>query len=106
MGIEPTSPGWEPGALPLSYTRPAITRSGKTTCVSLYNTAMQLVVNGERRDVEPPPCTLADLVRTLGLEGRRIALEHNGVVVPKSLHASVELREGDRLEIVHAVGGG
>jgi sulfur carrier protein len=58
------------------------------------------------RDVEPPPCTLADLVRTLGLEGRRIALEHNGVVVPKSLHASVELREGDRLEIVHAVGGG
>ncbi len=67
---------------------------------------MQLVVNGERRDVDPSPRTLADLIRALGLEGRRIALEHNGEVVPRSLHDGTELHEGDRLEIVHAVGGG
>lgn len=67
---------------------------------------MHIIVNGEPREIVPPPATLADLVRTLGLEGRRVALEHNGEVVPRSLHAEVGIREGDRVEIVHAVGGG
>jgi sulfur carrier protein len=67
---------------------------------------MKLIVNGERREVDPPPRTLAELSRILGLDGRRFALEHNGTIVPRSLHASTELHEEDRLEIVHAVGGG
>ena len=71
-----------------------------------YNTRMQIVINGERRDVDPPPGTLAELVRLLGLEGQRVALEHNGEVVPRSLHDRTRVREGDRFEIVHAVGGG
>ncbi len=67
---------------------------------------MHIVVNGESREVVPPPETLADLVRSLGLEGRRIAVEHNDEVVPRSLHSETRIRDGDRVEIVHAVGGG
>ena len=67
---------------------------------------MHIVVNGESREVVPPPETLADLVRSLGLEDRRVAVEHNGEVVPRSLHSETLIGDGDRIEIVHAVGGG
>ena len=67
---------------------------------------MELTVNGTRRRLEPPPATIADLVRALNLEGKRIAVERNGEIVPKSAHAATRLDEGDRLEIVVAVGGG
>ena len=67
---------------------------------------MHIIVNGESREVVPPPGTLADLVRSLGLENRRIAVEHNGEVVPRSLHSETRICDGDRIEIVHAVGGG
>jgi sulfur carrier protein len=50
--------------------------------------------------------TLADLVRALELEGRRIAVELNGEIVPRSRYAATPLRAGDRVEIVGAVGGG
>ncbi|MEL0027369.1 MAG: sulfur carrier protein ThiS [Perlucidibaca sp.] len=50
--------------------------------------------------------TLADLVTRQGLAGRRIAVEHNGEIVPRSRHASCLLADGDTLEIVHAIGGG
>lgn len=65
----------------------------------------QIVVNGAPRQ-PPQPATLAGLVRNLGLEGRRIAVEVNGTVVPKSRYAETALAEGDRIEIVGAVGGG
>jgi sulfur carrier protein len=66
---------------------------------------MQLTVNGVARSVEAP-ASLAELVRALGLEGKRIAIERNGEIVPKSRYAITRVDPGDRLEIVAAVGGG
>ena len=50
--------------------------------------------------------SVADLVRELALEGKRIAVEVNGAIVPRSRHDQTRLRAGDRVEIVGAVGGG
>jgi len=66
---------------------------------------MQLTVNGKTRSVDAP-ASLAELVRALGLEGKRIAIERNGEIVPKSRYAATRVHPGDRLEIVAAVGGG
>jgi sulfur carrier protein len=62
-------------------------------------------VNGEARQL-PPDTTVAQLLARLAPAGRRVAVERNGVIVPKSLHATTALADGDRLEIVIAVGGG
>jgi sulfur carrier protein len=67
---------------------------------------MQLTVNGTPRTFDPTVRTVADLVRALALEGKRIAVEKNGVIVPKSRHAETAVAENDKLEIVGAVGGG
>jgi sulfur carrier protein len=67
---------------------------------------MQLTVNGTSRTFDPAVRTVADLVRALALEGKRIAVEKNGVIVPKSHHGDTAVAEGDQLEIVGAVGGG
>jgi sulfur carrier protein len=66
---------------------------------------MHVMVNGTARSVEAP-ASIAELVRALGLEGKRIAIERNGEIVPKSRYASTTVDAGDRLEIVAAVGGG
>ncbi len=66
---------------------------------------IELVVNGEPRSF-PAPLTLAQLVDALDLSGKRIAIEKNGEIVPRSRHAETALASGDRLEIVVAVGGG
>jgi sulfur carrier protein len=66
---------------------------------------MQIIVNGEPRVVEPPT-TVADLLAQMALAGKRIAVERNGEIVPRSRHDSTGLDDGDRLEIVVAVGGG
>ena len=66
---------------------------------------MQILLNGESRMVEPGT-TLAALVASLELAGRRMAVEVNEEVIPRSEHAETVLGEGDRVEIVHAVGGG
>ncbi|HXH00793.1 MAG TPA: sulfur carrier protein ThiS [Xanthomonadaceae bacterium] len=50
--------------------------------------------------------SIAALLAAEGLAGRRVAIEVNGVIVPRSAHASHRLRAGDRIEIVHALGGG
>jgi sulfur carrier protein len=68
--------------------------------------AMQLTVNGIPRTFDPTVRTVAELVRALGLEGRRIAVEKNGTIVPKSRYAETPVAAGDKLEIVGAVGGG
>ena len=52
------------------------------------------------------PLTVKELVGELGMEGKRIAIERNGEIVPRSRYAEVPLEEGDRIEIVGAVGGG
>jgi sulfur carrier protein len=50
--------------------------------------------------------TVEALVLTLGLTGKRLAIERNGEIVPRSTFAQTELNDGDKLEIVGAVGGG
>jgi len=67
---------------------------------------MQLTVNGTPRTFDPAVRTVAELVRALALEGKRIAVEKNGAIVPKSRYAETPLADGDTLEIVRAVGGG
>ncbi|MCA2977481.1 MAG: sulfur carrier protein ThiS [Myxococcaceae bacterium] len=66
---------------------------------------MQIVVNGERRQV-PEGTTVAALLTALSIEPRRVAVELNERVVPKARHAETTLGEADRLEIVTFVGGG
>jgi sulfur carrier protein len=66
---------------------------------------LRVQVNGAERRFAPP-LTVARLVGEMGVEGRRIAIERNGEIVPRSRYAEVEIADGDRLEIVVAVGGG
>ncbi|MDW5418562.1 MULTISPECIES: sulfur carrier protein ThiS [unclassified Iodobacter] len=66
---------------------------------------MQISINGEAREFTAP-LTLLDLIALLELKGKRIAIEQNGEIVPKSQHATTYLSEGDVLEMVVAVGGG
>jgi sulfur carrier protein len=71
----------------------------------MNRTPMQITVNGKPRDV-PDGTTAAALIDALELSGRRLAMEVNGEIVPKSRHPVHGLAPGDRIEIVHAVGGG
>ncbi|WP_438765118.1 sulfur carrier protein ThiS [Kushneria sp. TE3] len=66
---------------------------------------MQLYINGEARRFDQVG-SVADLIDTLELAGRRIAVEVNEAIVPRTRHATTTLNEGDRVEIVHAIGGG
>ncbi len=67
--------------------------------------SLAIVVNGAATALAPG-ATVADLVAERGLAARRIAIERNGEIVPRSRHASTALAAGDRIEIVVAVGGG
>ena len=62
-------------------------------------------INGDMRQL-PNPTSIATLIATLNMTGKRIALERNGEIVPRSLFAIQQLAEGDKLEVVVAVGGG
>ena len=66
---------------------------------------IQIIVNGaaQRHD---GPLDLRSLLRKLSMEGKKVAVERNGEIVPKSVHGETLVRDGDRLEIVVAVGGG
>jgi len=66
---------------------------------------ISIVVNGETRSFAPP-LNCAELIDRLELAGKRVALECNGEIVPRSRFPEQLLRDGDRLEIVVAVGGG
>jgi len=66
---------------------------------------ISIIVNGEARHLERP-LNCAELLARLDLAGKRVALERNGEIVPRSRFAEQRLAEGDRLEIVVAVGGG
>jgi sulfur carrier protein len=66
---------------------------------------IQVTVNGTAHRFERP-VEVAALLSTLQLAGKKVAVERNGEIVPKSAHASTLLADGDRLEIVVAVGGG
>ena len=62
-------------------------------------------INGATRQF-PDSTGVAALIEEMGLTGKRIALERNGEIVPRSLFASQQLADGDKLEVVVAVGGG
>ncbi len=66
---------------------------------------IEIILNGTPRQLAGHN-SLAALVEQLGYTGKRIAVERNGEIVPKSRYADTQLNPGDRLEIVIAVGGG
>ena len=67
--------------------------------------SVNFVVNGQPRRAAAAP-TVAALLAELGLRGRKVAVERNGAIVPKSRHANEPIGDGDVVEIVTAVGGG
>ncbi len=66
---------------------------------------IQITINGAARDITEPQ-TLSVLLSDLGLDARKIAVERNLEIVPRSIYGETALRQGDRLEIVHFIGGG
>jgi len=66
---------------------------------------VQLTINGDIARYDGP-LTVGDLVAALGLEPRKLAVELNRAIVPKSAYGQTALSDGDTLEIVHFVGGG
>ena len=66
---------------------------------------MRVVINGENREISSS-LSVAALLQDLGLDGRKIALEHNLEIVPRSAYDQTMVADGDRLEIVHFIGGG
>ena len=66
---------------------------------------MHIQLNGHPRDIAAD-ITIDALLENEGLAGRRVAVEVNGEIVPRGRHAGHRLAEGDRVEIVHALGGG
>jgi thiamine biosynthesis protein ThiS len=65
---------------------------------------VKIVLNGEEREVTAS--TVTALIDEIGLDGRKVAVERNLEIVPKSQYLATGLSDGDRLEIVHFVGGG
>ncbi len=72
---------------------------------SVDSSMIQISVNGQSQQV-PPGISVSGLIEALALTGKRVAVECNGEIVPRSRHAEATLQDGDRLEIVVAVGGG
>ena len=66
---------------------------------------MEILLNGERREL-PPGQTVAVLLQASGRAQARVAVEVNREIVPRSLHSSHLLSDGDRVEIIQAMGGG
>ena len=121
-GIEPSYAAWEAAVLPLNYTRfglqfydieRVLPKAGQRVTMNLRTphivTALfrmiSVTINGEHRQFEAP-LNCVELLNRLDLAGKRVALERNGEIVPRSRLAEERLAEGDRLEIVVAVGGG
>ena len=67
---------------------------------------MKISINGNVRQLDSEDMTISALVVTLNLTGQRLAIEKNGEIVPRSQFDAVNLQDGDKLEIVGAVGGG
>lgn len=66
---------------------------------------MRLTINGEERALEAV-ASVTTLISLLGLDPRKVAVERNLAIVPRSLWSSTTLLDGDRIELVHFVGGG
>ena len=68
-------------------------------------TCVSLTLNGEDRSLDGP-VSVDGLLQTLGLDRRKVAVERNEVIVPRSSYAETWLASGDAIEIVHFIGGG
>ena len=75
------------------------------TTTTMAAAAIPVTVNGEAREV-PAASTVADLLAAIGLDTRKVAVERNLEIVPRSAYAGTALAAGDALEIVHFIGGG
>ncbi len=64
-----------------------------------------VTVNGQPHTLEEP-ATAATLIEQMELTGKRLAMELNEEIIPRSEYATTELKDGDQIEIIHAVGGG
>lgn len=71
----------------------------------MTSSTLRIDFNGEPREF-PAPLDIPGLLANEGLGERRVAVEVNGEIVPRSRHAGFELADGDRVEVVHALGGG
>lgn len=71
----------------------------------MNSTAMKVTVNGQERELAAP-VTVAALLDTLGMAGKRVAVEVNREIVPRSQHAEYKVHDQDRVEVVVAIGGG
>lgn len=67
--------------------------------------SITVTVNGEARELAAGS-SVADLIEQMGLSGKRLAVEIDQEIVPRSQHASTKLAAGNRIEVVHAIGGG
>jgi sulfur carrier protein len=67
---------------------------------------MKISINGSVKQFDGEGMTISALVMTLNLAGKRLAIEKNGEIVPRSQFLEAKLQDGDKLEIVGAVGGG
>ena len=66
---------------------------------------IEIVVNGGGQNY-PAPLSVQELLQRMALSGKKVAVERNGEIVPRGAHGATLLADGDRLEIVVAVGGG
>lgn len=67
---------------------------------------MIIFLNGDEHTLADNTLTVADLLAALGITGQRIAVEINGEIAPRSQHAHTILNTHDKVEVVHAIGGG
>ena len=67
---------------------------------------MKISINGKMQSFDKEVLTFETLIKEINLEGRRFAIERNGEIIPKSQFNKYTLRDGDKLEIIGAVGGG
>lgn len=70
--------------------------------------SLMILLNGQSRtfDALSQPATLGEVIAELGLKSDRVAVEHNGEIVPRNTWPETNVAPGDRLEVVHFVGGG
>ena len=92
-------------ATPESRAVPFLAPSRADAHTPFMQTAVTLTLNGEARAFDGP-MTVAGLLASLGLETRKVAVERNAEIVPRSIYAETWLQSGDALEIVHFIGGG
>lgn len=84
----------------VSHPPGAVIGNHKDACVSL-----QLKINGRDHALDAP-VSVSGLLERLGLDARKVAVERNLEIVPRSTHATTMVADGDRIEIVNFVGGG